>query len=52
MTVDHRGFDWRESVGTSFNPNGLLVTDKDIPFAGVLAFLKMSMVGAADPCCT
>lgn len=49
MTVDHRGFDWRESVGTSFNPNGLLVTDKDIPFAGVLAFLKMSMVGAADP---
>jgi hypothetical protein len=49
MTVDHRGFDWRESVGTSFNPNGLLVTDKEIPFAGVLAFLKMSMVGAADP---
>jgi hypothetical protein len=49
LTVDHRGFDWRESVGTSFNPNGLLVADRDIPFAGVLAFLKMSMVGAADP---
>jgi hypothetical protein len=49
LAVDHRGFDWQESVGTSFNPNGLLVTDRDIPFAGVLAFLKMSMVGAADP---
>ena len=47
MTADHRGFDPR--VGASFNPNGLLVADKEIPFAGVLAFLKMSMVGAADP---
>jgi hypothetical protein len=48
QTVDHRGRDGR-SVGISFNPTGLLVTDKDIPFAGVLAFLKLSMVGAAEP---
>lgn len=49
QTIDHRGFDWHASVGTSFDPNGLFVTDKDIPFAGVWAFLGMSMIGAADP---
>jgi hypothetical protein len=49
QTVDHRDFDSGISVGISFNPNGLLVTDQDIPFAGVLAFLKLSLVGAADP---
>ncbi len=49
QTVDHRGFDIAESVGTSFNPNGLLVTDKAIPFAGVIAFLGMGMTGARDP---
>lgn len=49
QTVDHRGLDSHESVGTSFNPAGLLVTDKEIPFAGVWAFLRMSMIGAADP---
>jgi hypothetical protein len=48
QTVDYRGRD-RRSVGTSFNPTGLLVTDKDIPFAGVLAFLNVSTVGAAEP---
>ena len=48
QTVDYRGRDGR-SIGISFNPTGLLVTDKDIPFAGVLAFLKVSMVGAAEP---
>jgi len=48
QTVDHRGFDIRESVGTSFNPNGLLVTDKEIPFAGVIAFLGMGMTSARD----
>jgi len=35
--------------GFTVDPSGLLVTDKDIPFAGVMAFLSMSMVGAADP---
>ncbi len=47
--TDHRGFNLHESVGVSFNPNGLLVTDKDIPFAGVIAFLGMRMTEAADP---
>lgn len=49
QTVDHRDFDSGTSLGITFNPNGLLVTDKRIPFAGVLAFLRLSMVGAADP---
>lgn len=49
QSVDHRGFNRRESVGVSFNPNGLLVTDRGIPYAGVIAFLGMSMVGAKDP---
>ena len=49
QTVDHRDFDSGTSLGITFNPNGLLVTDKDIPFAGVLAFLRLSMVGATDP---
>lgn len=49
QTVDHRGFDFDEIVGISFNPNGLLVTDKSIPYAGVWAFLNMSMTGARDP---
>jgi len=49
QTVDHRDFDSATSLGITFNPNGLLVTDKRIPFAGVLAFLRLSMVGAADP---
>ena len=49
QTVDHRDIDSGTSLGITFNPNGLLVTDKDIPFAGVLAFLKLSVVGAADP---
>ena len=44
QTVDHRGFNIDESVGTSFRANGLLVTDQEIPFAGVLAFLQMSMI--------
>jgi hypothetical protein len=47
--VDHRGFDLNESVGVSFDPDGLLVADKTVPFAGVWAFLGMSMVGARDP---
>ena len=33
----------------SFYPNGLLVADKGIPFAGVIAFLGMRLTGAADP---
>ncbi len=49
QTVDYRGLGGRVSVGTSFNPNGLLVTDKGIPFAGVWAFLQLSLFGAADP---
>jgi hypothetical protein len=49
LTVDHRDIDSGVSLGITFNPNGLLVTDKGIPFAGVLAFLRLSMVGAADP---
>lgn len=48
-TVDHRGFDPNESVGNSFDSNGLLVADRTIPFAGVLAFLNMSMIEAGDP---
>jgi hypothetical protein len=47
--VDHRGFDIGASVGLTFNPDGLLVTDKDIPFAGVIAFLGMRMTTASDP---
>jgi hypothetical protein len=39
----------RKVAGYSFNPNGLLVSDKGIPFAGVMAFLGMSMIGAGDP---
>lgn len=49
QTVDHRGFNAHESVGVSFNPNGILVTDRDIPFAGVIAFLGMRMTTASDP---
>jgi hypothetical protein len=49
QTVDHLGFDADESVGTSFNPNGLLVADRGVPFAGVIAFLGMGMTGARDP---
>ncbi len=49
QTVDHRDIDSRLSLGITFNPNGLLVTDKAIPFAGVLAFVRLSMAGAADP---
>jgi len=49
QTVDHRGFNPSESVGVSFNPNGILVTDRDIPFAGVIAFLGMRMTTASDP---
>jgi hypothetical protein len=49
QTVDHRDFHSGTSLGITFNPNGLLVTDKGIPFAGVLAFLKLSMLAAADP---
>lgn len=49
-TVDHRGFDPpHESVGISFDSSGLLVADRNVPFAGVLAFIKMSMIGARDP---
>jgi hypothetical protein len=48
-TVDHRGFDPDESVGVSFDPNGLFVSDRDIPFAGVIAFLGMRMTTAGDP---
>jgi len=48
-TVDHRGFDLNESVGVSFTPDGMLVTDKDIPFAGVIAFLGMRLTEATDP---
>lgn len=47
--VDHRGFNVNESVGTSFNPSGLLVADRDVPLAGVMAFLRMGMTGAGDP---
>jgi hypothetical protein len=49
QTVDHRGFDPHVSVGISFNPNGLLVTDSGIPFAGVLAFLRLTLGGGAEP---
>jgi hypothetical protein len=49
QTVDHRDFDPHVSVGTSFDPNGLLVTDKGIPFAGVLAFIRLTMAGGAEP---
>lgn len=49
QTVDHRDFDPHVSVGTSFNPNGLLVTDKGIPFAGVLAFIRLTIGGGAEP---
>ncbi len=49
QTVDHRDIDSGVSLGITFNPNGLLVTDKAVPFAGVLAFLRLSIVGAADP---
>jgi hypothetical protein len=47
--MDHRGFDMHESVGESFRPDGMLVTDKGIPFAGVIAFLGMRLTEAADP---
>ena len=47
--TDHRGFDTDESVGLSFNPDGMLVTDKEIPWAGVIAFLGMGLTGANDP---
>ena len=47
--VHHRGFDIRESVGVSLLPNGLLAADAAVPFAGVMAFVGMSMVGASDP---
>jgi hypothetical protein len=47
--TDHRGFNPRESVGESFRPDGMLVTDKGIPFAGVIAFLGMRLTEAADP---
>lgn len=40
QTVDHLDMESGMSLGITFNPNGLLVTDKDIPFAGVLAFLR------------
>lgn len=49
QTVDHRGFNPDESVGVSFKPNGILVTDRGIPFAGVIAFLGMRMTTASDP---
>jgi hypothetical protein len=49
QTVDHRDFHSGKSLGITFNPDGLFVADKGIPFAGVLAFLKLSMVGGADP---
>ena len=49
QTVDHRGLGGRVSVSTSFNANGLLVTDTGIPFAGVWAFLRLSLFGAAGP---
>lgn len=48
-TVEHRGFDHNKVVGHSFRPEGMLVRDKEVPFAGVIAFLGMSMVGAGDP---
>lgn len=46
--VTHIGLD-RNVAGFSFNANGLLVNDRGIPFAGVMAFVGMSMVGAGDP---
>jgi hypothetical protein len=49
QTVDHRELDSGKSFGTSFDANGLLVTDRGIPFAGVLAFLDLSVVGGSDP---
>jgi hypothetical protein len=49
QTVDHRDIHSGKSLGITFNPDGLFVADKGIPFAGVLAFLKLSMVGGADP---
>jgi hypothetical protein len=49
QTVDHRDYDPHVSVGTSFKPDGLLVTDKGIPFAGVLAFIRLTMAGGAEP---
>lgn len=48
QTVQHLGLDLR-TTGFSFNSNGLLVRDQDIPFAGVMAFLGMTMTGAAEP---
>ena len=44
-----RGFDFRDVVGFRFEPTGILVTDREIPFAGVIAFLGVSVIGAADP---
>lgn len=49
QTVDIRDIESGTSLGITFDPNGLLVTDKGIPFAGVLAFLNLSIFGAADP---
>jgi hypothetical protein len=49
QTVDYREIDSGKGVGTSFDPNGLLVKDRGIPFAGVLAFLNLSVVGGSDP---
>jgi hypothetical protein len=48
QSVQHLGLH-RETVGFSFNSNGLLVSDADIPFAGVMAFLDMGMTSAGDP---
>ncbi len=49
VETEHRGFDMHETVGYSFNPTGMLVSDRDVPFAGVLAFLGMRLTEAADP---
>jgi hypothetical protein len=49
LTVEHRGFDIEAIVGHAFEPNGLLVRDREVPFAGVIAFLGMQMTQALDP---
>lgn len=49
QTADHWDMRTQRSVGTSFDPTGLFVTDRAIPFAGVLAFLRLSPTGGTDP---
>ena len=47
-TVQHVDLDTRTTVGFSFDSGGLLVSDPEIPFAGVIAFLRMGLTEAGE----